>query len=122
MNKYIEEYKKCYNGSSFNKPIQKSMISHINTLSTNPIDINKTKNIFSNRKYKVTNPINVNLLYKSSYEYSPPKKNNSNEIRTKRSPQKIVHYELGLFPQITKNYLPEMININMHLHMKVKRI
>ena len=88
MNKYIEEYKKCYSGSSFNKPIQKSMISYINTLSTNPIDINKTKNIFSNRKYKVTNPINVNLLYKSSYESSPPKKNISNEIRTKRSPPK----------------------------------
>ena len=62
MNKYIDEYKKCYNASNYNKPIHKSMISYINTLSSNPIDINKTKNIFSNRKFKVNNPINLNNM------------------------------------------------------------
>jgi hypothetical protein len=74
MNKYIEEYKKCYNGSNFNKPINKSLTNYINTLSTNPTDINKTKNIFTKRKSKlINNPINLKLnlninsnLFKSS--------------------------------------------------------
>ena len=86
MNKYIDEYKKCYNGSNYNKPIHKSMISYINTLSNNPIDINKTKNIFANRKFKVTNPNNLNLLYKSSFELPHKKKINSNEMfKTRRN-------------------------------------
>ena len=61
MNKYIEEYKKCYSGCIYNKPINKAMINYINTLSTNPTDKNKTKNIFCKRKSKLTNPINLNL-------------------------------------------------------------
>ena len=86
MNKYIDEYKKCYNGSNYNKPIHKNMLSYINTLSSNPIDINKTKNIFSNRKFKVTNPINLNLLYKTSFENNNKRKINSNEtFKTKRN-------------------------------------
>ena len=74
MNKYVEDYKKCYSGSNYNKPIKKSMIHYINTLSTNPTDINKTKNIFTKRKSKIINsPINLKLssninsnLFKSS--------------------------------------------------------
>ena len=63
MNKYIEEYKKCYNESNYNKPIRKNMISYINTLGTNPTDANKTRNFFSNKKCEIKNPININIYY-----------------------------------------------------------
>ena len=93
MNKYIEEYKKCYNGSNFNKPISKGLTNYINTLSTNPTDINKTKNIFSNRKSKITNPVNLNLnlnlLGKSSFDLSSYTKNNLNDTYRKKSSKKI---------------------------------
>ena len=77
MNKYIEEYKKFYNGSNYNKPIRKSMISYINTLSTNPTDVNKTRNIFSNKKCEMKSPINLNINYDLSNTKKKSTKNSS---------------------------------------------
>ena len=97
LSKYIEEYKKCYSSSNYNKPIKKSLANYINTLSTNPTNINKTKNIFKNKKSKISNPKNVctDLLDKISNEYQNNNKNNNknnnyNEsFRSKWSSKKI---------------------------------
>lgn len=61
INKYIEEYKKCYSSCNYNKPIKKGFDNYINTLSTNTPNINKTKNIFKNKKSKIISPINLDL-------------------------------------------------------------
>ena len=94
MNRYIEEYKKCYNGRNYNRPINKKLTNYINTLRTNPTNINKTKNIFSNRKSKIANPVtlnlNLNLLTKSSFDISSNKKINLNDtFKRKKSSKKI---------------------------------
>lgn len=103
MNRYIEEYKKCYNGCNYNKTLHKKMISYINTLSTNPTDINKTKNIFSNKKYEIKNPININSYYDLS---NTKKKSTIETIKSKRNSKK--SYSIKLRPFSSNN---EHVNI-----------
>ena len=92
INKYFEEYKKCYSASNYNKPISKSLINYINTLSTNQTDINKTKNIFSNKKCQMTNPISLNLNFPSFDLTNNNKKNNMNESNKPKRKAKIRPY------------------------------
>ena len=78
MNKYFEEYKKCYDDKKYSNIKN----NYINTLSNSPKEINKNKNIILNKKVQIKNPINLNLFIKSSlYGLSNRKRKNSIKFR-----------------------------------------
>ena len=115
MNRYIEEYKKCYSGSNFNKPINKSMINYINTLSTNPTEINKTKNIFTKRKSKlINNPINLKLnLNINSNLFKSSRNDVSETVKSKTNSKKINSFRTRPF---STNILKDKIYIRNANH------